>query len=27
MNFYPPLIRIAGRYEVVSRPLLGGMGV
>ena len=27
MNFYPPFIRIAGRYEVASRPLLGGMGV
>ena len=27
MHIYPPLSRIAGRYEVASRPLLGGMGI
>ena len=27
MNLYPPGYRIAGRYEVASRPLLGGMGI
>ena len=27
MKFYPPGARIAGRYEVASRPLLGGMGI
>jgi len=27
MQFYPPGARIAGRYEVVSRPLLGGIGI
>lgn len=27
MSFYPPSSRIAGRYEVASRPLLGGMGI
>jgi tetratricopeptide (TPR) repeat protein len=27
MSFYPPGARIAGRYEVASRPLMGGMGI
>ena len=27
MNIYPPGARIAGRYEVASRPLIGGMGI
>jgi serine/threonine protein kinase len=27
MEFYPPGFRIAGRYEVASRPLMGGMGI
>jgi tetratricopeptide (TPR) repeat protein len=27
MNTHPPSARIAGRYEVAGRPLLGGMGV
>ena len=27
MNLYPPGARIAGRYEVAGRPLLGGMGI
>ena len=27
MHIYPPGIRIAGRYEVAGRPLLGGMGI
>jgi tetratricopeptide (TPR) repeat protein len=27
MSFYPPGARIAGRYEVVGRPMLGGMGI
>jgi tetratricopeptide (TPR) repeat protein len=27
MKTYPPGFRIAGRYEVAGRPLLGGMGV
>ena len=27
MHIYPPETRIASRYEVASRPLLGGMGV
>jgi hypothetical protein len=26
-SFYPPGARIAGQYEVASRPLLGGMGI
>ena len=27
MNIYPPGTRIAERYEVASRPLMGGMGI
>ncbi len=27
MQFYPSGTRIAGRYEVAGRPLLGGMGI
>jgi tetratricopeptide (TPR) repeat protein len=27
MQFYPPGARIAGRYEVAGRPMLGGMGI
>jgi serine/threonine protein kinase len=27
MNFYPPGSLIAGRYEVASRPMMGGMGI
>lgn len=27
MSAYPPGARIAGRYEVASRPLMGGMGL
>lgn len=27
MNLYPPGSRIAGRYEVAGRPLIGGMGI
>ena len=27
MSFYPPGARIAGRYEVAGRPLMGGMGI
>jgi serine/threonine protein kinase/Flp pilus assembly protein TadD len=27
MNIYPPGSLIAGRYEVASRPMMGGMGV
>lgn len=27
MQSYPPGARIAGRYEVASRPLIGGMGI
>ena len=27
MQFYPPGTRIAGRYEVAGRPLMGGMGI
>lgn len=27
MNVYPPGTRIAGRYEVASRPMMGGMGI
>jgi tetratricopeptide (TPR) repeat protein len=27
MKFHPPGTRIAGRYEVAGRPLLGGMGI
>jgi serine/threonine protein kinase/Tfp pilus assembly protein PilF len=27
MNTYPPGVRIAGRYEVAGRPLMGGMGI
>jgi len=27
MNTYPPGYRIAGQYEVASRPLMGGMGI
>ena len=27
MKTYPPGARIAGLYEVVSRPLMGGMGI
>jgi hypothetical protein len=27
MKFYTPGARIAGRYEVASRPMMGGMGV
>jgi tetratricopeptide (TPR) repeat protein len=27
MQFYPPGTRIFGRYEVVGRPLMGGMGI
>jgi tetratricopeptide (TPR) repeat protein len=27
MKFYPPGTRIAGRYEVASRPMMGGMGI
>ncbi len=26
-DFYPPFTRIAGRYEVISHPLMGGMGI
>ena len=27
MKFYEPGSRIAARYEVASRPMMGGMGV
>lgn len=27
MNIYPPGAQIAGQYEVVGRPLMGGMGI
>jgi tetratricopeptide (TPR) repeat protein len=27
MQFYPPGARIAGRYEVAGRPMIGGMGI
>ncbi|PKO20917.1 MAG: serine/threonine protein kinase, partial [Chloroflexi bacterium HGW-Chloroflexi-1] len=27
MNLYPSGARIAGRYEVAGRPLMGGMGI
>ena len=27
MNVYPPGTRIAGRYEIASHPLMGGMGI
>jgi hypothetical protein len=27
MNIYPPGTRITARYEVVGRPLLGGIGI
>jgi len=27
MNLYPPGTRIAGRYEIAGRPLMGGMGI
>ena len=27
MKFYAPGTRIAGRYEIASRPLVGGMGI
>ena len=27
MAFYPSGARIAGRYEVAGRPLMGGMGI
>ena len=27
MQFYPSGARIAGRYEVAGRPLMGGMGI
>ena len=27
MRFYPPGTRIAGRYEIAGRPLMGGMGI
>src|SRR5713226_270543 len=27
MSLYPPGFRIAGNYEVASRPLMGGMGI
>ncbi len=27
MAFYPSGYRIAGRYEVAGRPLMGGMGI
>ena len=27
MNFYPPGYRIADRYKVAGRPLMGGMGI
>jgi hypothetical protein len=27
MQSYPPGARIAGHYEVASRPLQGGMGI
>ena len=27
MKTYPPGTRIAGRYEIAGRPLMGGMGI
>ena len=27
MSVYPPGARIAGRFEVAGRPLMGGMGI
>ncbi len=27
MGTYPPRARIAGRYEIASRPLMGDMGI
>jgi len=27
MSIYPPGARVAGRYEVAGRPLMGGMGI
>ncbi len=27
MNIYSPGARIAGRYEVAGRPMMGGMGI
>jgi serine/threonine protein kinase len=27
MNLYKPGTRIAGRYEVAGRPMMGGMGI
>ncbi len=27
MRSYPPGARIAGRYEIAGRPLMGGMGI